>query len=163
MQRRTLIKTGLAGAALLAAAGGAATWWRRDPVAQQATVLHALIPALLEGALPQGGEARSTAIAQTAATVQEAIRRLAPEAQQELGQLFALLASAPGRRLLAGVPAPWEHASVSHVTAFLQSWRTHRLGLMRSGYGALHDLVLGSWYAEPAHWSSIGYAGPRPL
>jgi hypothetical protein len=118
---------------------------------------------LLEGALPQGGDARSAAIAQTVTAVQEAIRRLAPEAQQELGQLFALLASPPGRRLLAGVASPWENASVPQVTAFLQSWRTHRLGLLRSGYGALHDLVLGSWYAEPSHWSSIGYAGPRPL
>lgn len=163
MQRRTLIKTGLAGAALLAAAGGASSWWRQDPVKQQATVLHALIPALLEGALPQSGAARSAAITETAQTVQQAIVRLAPSAQQELAQLFALLASTPGRRLLAGVPVPWEDTSVAQVNAFLQSWRTHRSGLMRSGYGALHDLVLGSWYAEPAHWAAIGYPGPRSL
>ena len=88
---------------------------------------------------------------------------LADRVDQELAQLFALLASTPGRRLLAGVPVPWEDASVTQVNAFLQSWRTHRSALMRSGYGALHDLVLGSWYAEPAHWAAIGYPGPRSL
>ena len=46
------------------------------------------------------------------------------------------------------------------VSAFLQDWRLHRLGLLRTAYHALHDLVLGAWYAQPASWEAIGYPGP---
>jgi hypothetical protein len=31
---------------------------------------------------------------------------------------------------------------------------------LRSAYQALHDLVLGAWYANPANWDAIGYPGP---
>jgi hypothetical protein len=49
---------------------------------------------------------------------------------------------------------------VEQVSAFLQDWRLHRLGLLRSAYHALHDLVLGAWYAQPASWLAAGYPGP---
>jgi hypothetical protein len=54
----------------------------------------------------------------------------------------------------------WAQATADEVAAFLQDWRTHRLGLLRTAYGALHDLVLGSWYSDPANWAAIGYPGP---
>jgi hypothetical protein len=31
------------------------------------------------------------------------------------------------------------------------------------GYQAMHDLVLGSWYADASSWDAIGYPGPTKL
>lgn len=35
-----------------------------------------------------------------------------------------------------------------------------RFDLLKSGYAALHDLILGTWYAQPESWAAIGYPGP---
>ena len=158
--RRTLLKAGLVGGALLAVGGGAALLAGRDPAADRATVLRAVVPAILAGALPESGEARREAIGRAVEGVGTAIAGLSPAAQKEIGQLFSLLALAPGRLALAGVSSPWDEASVEQVSAFLQDWRTHRLALMQSGYHALHDLVFGAWYGDERSWAAIGYGGP---
>ncbi len=44
--------------------------------------------------------------------------------------------------------------------AFLERWRWSRIALLQSGYFALHDLVLGAWYANESAWGMLGYAGP---
>lgn len=162
MRRRTLLKVGLGGAALLAA-GGVAILAGRDAVRDRAAVLGAVVPALLDGALPTEPAARAAAIRRCIDATVVAIEGLAPASQAELGQLFALLGSAPGRRLLAGVRDDWPEASTAEVAAFLEGWRRHSATLMRSGYAALHDLVLGSWYADAAAWPAIGYDGPPAL
>jgi hypothetical protein len=164
MRRRTFLKVGLIGGAVLAAAGGAALWLK--PAARDAatsdearTVLRAVIPALLAGALPTNGiaQAREAALGRTLA----AIASLPPPMRLELGELFALLASRPGR-WLAGVE-DWETADVEQVSRFLQRWRTHTFDLFQAGYHALHDLVLGPWYADESTWDAIGYPGPPTL
>ncbi|MFN3565253.1 MAG: hypothetical protein ACK4V1_04615 [Burkholderiaceae bacterium] len=161
MRRRRFIKVGLVGGAVLAAAGGAALWLK--PAARDASmsedarvVLRAVIPALLAGALPadRALQAREAALERTLA----AIAALPPPTRIELGELFALLAARPGR-WLAGIDA-WETADVEQATRFLQRWRTHRFGLFQAGYHALHDLVLGPWYADESTWAAIGYPGP---
>jgi len=163
VRRRTFLKLGLAGGALLAA-GGAASWLAvRDPVSNRREVLAGVVPAILDGALPADAAQRAPAIGQATAAVEAAIAALSPAAQDELAQLFALLALAPTRLALAGLAQPWREAGVAEVSAVLQRWRTHRLELLQSAYHALHDLVAGSWYAEPAHWAAIGYDGPPRL
>ena len=162
MQRRTLLKGGLAGGALLAA-GGAAIVAGRDPLRDRATVLGATIPALLDGALPIAADARAAAIARCVDGVAVAIAAMPPAVQHELDRLFVLLGSTIGRVLLAGVPSCWADADTAEVSAFLERWRLHSMALFRTGYGALHDLVLGAWYADDAHWAAIGYDGPLSL
>src|SRR5690606_41719616 len=66
--------------------------------------------------------------------------------------LFALMAIPPTRLALAGLAHSWRDATVAEVSSVLQGWRTHRLELLQSAYHALHDLVVGSWYADPAQW-----------
>ena len=34
-----------------------------------------------------------------------------------------------------------------------------RFALLQGAYAALHDLVLGAWYARPEAWPTIGYPG----
>lgn len=162
MKRRALLKTGLAGGMLLAL-GAASLRIGRNPVHDRETVLRAVVPALLEGALPNGAAARSTAIDRSVEAVGTATAALAPSAQSELAQLFALLASAPGRVLLARVDAPWPAAALAEVSAFLSAWRHHPIALFRSGYAALHDLVLAGHYADESSWPGIGYPGPLKL
>jgi hypothetical protein len=35
--------------------------------------------------------------------------------------------------------------------------------LLRSGYAALHQLVLAAWYGNARAWPAIGYGGPPSL
>ena len=161
--RRTFLKAGLLGGALLTAGGLAALLVGRDPLADRRTVLAAVIPAILDGALPEEPQARAAAVTRCAAGVETAIAGLPPAARAEAAQLFTLLAVAPGRVALAGVFSAWERAGTDQVAAFLERWRGHPLALMRSGYQALHDLTLAAWYADESTWASIGYPGPLKL
>lgn len=170
--RRQFIKAGLIGGAALTAAGlfysrglkeAPSTAVSRGLTLSERTIVAALVPAILAGVLPEVGEARSQAIARTVDGVGVAIAGLSASAQKELAELFTLLGFAPARVLLAGLWPSWEAASVDDVAAFLQGWRASRLGLLRSAYAALHDLVLGAWYGTPETWEAIGYPGPPEI
>lgn len=145
-------------------AGGAASWLiGRDPVADRREVLGAVIPAMLDGALPVAPAQRAAAIEQARTGVETAIAALSPASQDELAQLFALMSIPPTRLMLTGLGHRWRDAGVAEVSSVLQGWRTHRLALLQSAYLGLHDLITGSWYADPAQWPAIGYAGPPQL
>jgi TAT (twin-arginine translocation) pathway signal sequence len=165
--RRTFLKAGGL-AALVVAAGGGIYRVIHPPVPQRFVLegearaaLHAIIPAILAGVVPfeQRSEA---AIAATTERVHQAILGLPLATQKQVQDLFGLLALAPARRVLTGISGGWGSASVEQVSGFLQDWRLHRIGLLRSAYQALHDLVLGAWYADPSSWAAIGYPGPIP-
>jgi len=172
LTRRQFIKAGIIGGAALAAAGLFYSRGLKEApsaagspglTAAGRTVIAAVVPAILAGGLPEAGEARSKAIARTVDGVGVAIAGLSAAAQKELAELFALLDIAPARMLLAGVWPRWEEATPAEVAAFLEGWRTSRLGLLRSAYAALHDLVLGAWYGTPDTWDAIGYPGPPEI
>jgi hypothetical protein len=117
---------------------------------------------MLEGALP-GGLERTAAIRETVDGVGRAIAGLPPATRTELEHLFALLAIPVGRRVFAGVEAPWREASQAEVERFLEAWRTSGWSLKRSAYDAFHQLVIAAWYGNPRSWSAIGYPGPPAL
>ncbi len=157
MQKRLFLKTGLIGTGLLVV-GGAYYGLTRDAAKERQTVLNALIPAMLGSALPSDAKLNSAAVAANLAAVLTAISGLSPAAQKEIGQLFGLLASPIGTRL-AGIDY-WQSASTAQLQQTLQNWRNHRLDLLQTAYHALHDLITGSWYADPTNWTAIGYSGP---
>jgi hypothetical protein len=170
MRRRSFLKLGVFGACALAA-GGAAYRLVRGPAppgrfvldGEARAALAAIVPAMLGSALPQDNKgARAAALDGAIAGVDTAIHGLPLAAQQEVQDLFGLLALAPARRFVAGVNDGWPGADPVQVAAFLQSWRTHRLATLQTAYLALHDLILGAWYADAAHWAAIGYPGPLP-
>jgi len=169
ISRRTLLKAGVAGGAALLLA----RWLYTSTSPAQLpshpaldssarTILAAIIPVLLEGALPIGPE-QPAAHAKTLAAVEQTIAGLPPATREELAELFSLLAFAPTRGLVAGVWSPWSEASTETIAAFLARWRDSRFTLLRSAYGALHQLVLAAWYAQPPAWPPTGYAGPPTL
>ncbi len=161
--RRSFLKIGVASAALLAGFGIAAQYVGRHAADDRRRVLRATIPVVLDGALPAAGPQRTQAIEQSLHEVETTIDALAPATQEELRALFVALAAAPSRRLLAGLATPWERADADAVATALQGWRTHRLSLLQAAYHALHDLILGTAYADEARWAAIGYPGPPAL
>lgn len=166
MHRRRFLVAGVAGSALLAVAG----WWvvarRLAPATlepETASILRAIVPAMLDGALPGAGAEREKAIDETVANVGRAIHGLPPSSRAELDRLFALLSLAPGRRAFAGVASPWSEAGKDEVDVFLTAWRDSGWALKRSAYDALHQLVIAAWYGNERSWASIGYPGPPAM
>ena len=165
--RRTFLKVGALAALALAAGGGIYRATHGAAPAQRfvldgdaKAVLDAIVPAMLDGALPRDPAARAAAIAASAGRTHQAILSLPLATQKEVQDLFGLLALGPARRWLAGVPDSWSGASAEQVGAFLQGWRHSRFATLRTAYLALHDLVIGYWYADPSTWEAIGYPGP---
>jgi hypothetical protein len=167
VNRRQFVKAGAVGAALLAA-GGAWVVWRdvRDTAVASpardrlALVIGAVAPVLLAGALPDDAPQRADGIQRVIEGVRSIIAGFPPAVQGELADLFRLLDIGAARRWLAGLPSDWPDADPRDVSAFLERWRKSRMGLLQSAYFALHDLVYGAWYADPATWPAIGYPGP---
>jgi hypothetical protein len=170
ISRRTFITAGLLGAAALVTARwvrgphappGDSTLHALDADAQ--AILHAVVPVLLAGALPEAAAAKRAAVAQTVRGIDIAVTGLPPSAQEELRQLFALLALPPGRLLVARIGQPWNEADEADVRACLNRFRESSLTMLRSAYGALHELAFAAWYGNPGSWPQIGYPGPPEL
>jgi hypothetical protein len=160
LTRRELLKTGAAGVALLTLADCA----RRAVAvsADQRTVVVKIADAMLDGAIPGGGPERARALAIAADGFVVSVAGLPPSLQGEVQQLFSLLTFAPTRRLVAGLP-PWEQATRDEVGAFLDGWRFSGFALLRSGYDALHELVMAGWYGQSEAWTRVGYPGPPSI
>jgi hypothetical protein len=161
--RRSFLKISLMAAAAFAAAGtayyglrpttGPGKYTLDDPAK---LVLGAIIPIFLQGAQISGVSLVSLSMTR----IQGAISSLTLQSQQDVADLFKLLAAAPARRWLAGVDDDWQQAKPEQVKLFVQAWRGHRSPTLQTAYLALHDLVLGSWYADESTWAGIGYPGP---
>jgi len=168
MQRRTLIKVGVATGAMLAMAGG--TWvlikpGRKDGHLTSAGrgLLIAVAQAVLGPLLPLEPAARRRALEAHLARVQATIAGMPVPVQAEVDELLTFLASAPGRLGLAGLLRDWPDAEEASVTAALQRMRLSSLAVRQQAYHALHDLTNASYFADAATWPSIGYPGPRAL
>jgi hypothetical protein len=169
ISRRTLLKAGIAaGAGLLLV-----RWLYTSTTTPQPTrtpsdaldtrvrvIVAAIAPVMLAGALPPN---EPVLLQQLVAGVEQAIASLPPVVRKEVDQLFALLSFAPTRALIGGVWSPWHEASPASIGAFLERWRDSHLALLRSAYGALHQLMFAAWYSNPSGWPAIGYAGPPSL
>jgi hypothetical protein len=173
MNRRQLLRTGLGGAAVLAAAGAGYGLVTREPSAAsddghhftvldgtQQTIVAAIAPVMLAGALPQSAAAHKTALRDVVRGVDTAVAALPPLVQDEVRQLFSLLGFPASRWLVAGIFSSWTAAKPADIDGFLTRWRYSPFPLLRSGYQALHQLVFGAWYANPISWARIGYPGP---
>ena len=158
--RRTFIFAGVSGVVALAAL-------RYFPHASAALegeeIMRAIVPVMLDGALPQDVSQRREAIEQTIANVDRVIAGLAPSQAHEIGRLFTLLDAAPVRWSLTRSTHRWSGTASRDVDAFLARLRDSRMALLRAAYDALHELVFAAWYGDPRSWSSIGYDGPPRL
>ena len=130
--------------------------------ARRQVIVAAIVPAMLAGALPPDADlvvVRDEVIS----GVDRAIAGLPPAVRGEMSDLFALLAFAPARCLVAGLWPAWDQASTADVNGFLDRWRDSRFSLLHSAYDALHQIVYAAWYGNPRAWRAIGYAGPPAI
>lgn len=168
MQRRSLLALGAISAAVLAVGGGAAALAQpglRDAKLSAAgrEVFAGASRGLLEGSLPQAGEALQRALDGLLDRIDGVVAALPPHAQSELSQLLSLLATSGGRRTLAGLAEPWPTASVAKVQDALQAMRVSGISLRRQAYQALHDIVGGAYFSDAQTWGLLGYPGPRAI
>lgn len=168
MQRRTLLKLGGVSAAMLVVAGGALALLQpglQGGVLSAAgrEVFAAVGRAVLDKSLPADDGAREVALNGLLSRIDILVQALPPHAQGELSQLLALLASAPGRRMLTGLSQSWPAASVGAIQQALQGMRMSTLALRQQAYAALHDITAGAYFSDASTWSMLGYPGPRKL
>lgn len=168
MQRRTLLTLGAVSAAALAVGGGALALLQ--PGLQDARlsagareVFAGASRGLLDGSLPTGSNELTAALQGLLDRIEGVIAALPPHAQSELSQLLALLASAGGRRVIAGLGEPWSSATIAQVQQGLQSMRVSSISLRQQAYQALHDIVGGAYFSDPQTWKLLGYPGPRKI
>jgi hypothetical protein len=166
MQRRTLLKLGLGASAVLALGGGGLAMLRPGLVQGRLTppsrsVFRAVARAVLDGSLPTAAADREAALDAHLKRLDGVLGAFPAATQAELSQLLALLASAPGRVMLAGLGTDWADASVVDLQHALQGMRTSRLAMRQQIYHALRDLTNAAFYADPASWSLMGYPGPQ--
>ncbi|MGZ5181624.1 MAG: hypothetical protein ACXWC2_14170 [Ramlibacter sp.] len=166
MRRRRWLKLGLGAAALLALAGAGAVAVvepglraGRLTAAGQRVFSH-VGRAFLDGSLPAEPTHQRVALQAFLARVDALTSALPSHAQQELSQLLALLATGAGRRLIAGLDAPWPHADLARIQAALESMRISPLALRQQAYQALHDITGAAYFSDPSTWSVLGYPGP---
>jgi hypothetical protein len=168
MQRRTWLKLGVVSAVVLAVGGGAAVLLepglqdaRLSPAGRR--VFGGVGRAMLDGSLPAGEPARQAALTGLLDRIDALVAALPPHAQAELSQLLSLLASAPGRRGLAGLSGDWETASIADMQAAFQSMRVSGLSLRQQAYQALHDIAGGAYFSDASTWAQLGYPGPLKI
>ena len=171
LTRRELIQTGLGGLALLAlgscARSDTASGQFEDPgysyrvlSGGDRELIASIGAVMLAGSLPADAAAHGVAMVQVVRGVDIAVAGLPPSVQAEIGQLFGMLKFPPTRALAAGVWSSWPNASSKTVADFLERWRFSNIALFRTGYLALHQLTMASWYGNGASWQRIGYPGP---
>jgi streptogramin lyase len=166
MQRRTLIKVGVATGALLAAAGGTLALLQPARVAGRLSapaqaVLAALARSVLGGLWPADREREAEAVTALVGRFEATVAGLSPGQQAEVDELLTIAGSAPGRIALFGLASAWAQADVEQVTASLQSMRLSRLALRQQAFHAVRDLINAAWFADASTWAAIGYPGPR--
>ncbi|SDH47293.1 hypothetical protein SAMN05216603_109138 [Pseudomonas benzenivorans] len=168
LSRRHLLKVGLLGSAFLASAGLTASLSGCSASMPQAgfaviresdlAFLRALIPVMLEGAVPP--EKLPQAVAGTLESLDYSLNHLSPELLKLTVQLFDVLALPITRGPLTGVWGSWENASAADVRRFLERWQNSWIGLLKMGHASLLQLVMMSWYSRAESWAHCGYPGP---
>lgn len=170
--RRSFLKLGVLGSLALGTVGlgaGLTGCHRQVEAAAQGfrflrdadlKLFRALVPAITSGTWPEDKAAREARMLDILRRIDSACWRLGAPAQGEVLKLFDLLNMGITRRLVAGVPGPWDQVSAEDVDAFLNRWRSSSMGLFNAGYHVLNKLVVVSNYSIPAVWPSAGYPGP---
>lgn len=168
LSRRSLLKVGLVGTALLATAGVTASLSgcsSATPASGYAVLrlsdlpfLRALIPVVLEGAVP--ATSMGATVAATLKGMDRSLHAVSPELLKLTQQLFDVLGMAISRGPLTGVWGSWENAHPDDVRHFLDRWQNSSLSLLRMGHASLLQMVQMAWYAQPESWGHCGYPGP---
>lgn len=123
-------------------------------------VLSAFLPALLYAALPQD-TTMVEQINRTKAAVGDFMPFLAKRQQQELQQLFNLLANQVTQLALTGHITALATLSINQRWQLLIAWRDSYLAVLQQAYHGLRELLFAAYYGQPEHWQAINYTAPK--
>jgi hypothetical protein len=169
MNRRTVLRFGLGGAAVLAVSGVGLSLRpgvRHAPAAALSVlgpVEFSVLAAIADRMAPAMDGYPSAASLQVAERIDALLATLEPEAGEELCQLLRLLDNALVSALLGGPATPFTALSAQRQDAVLMAWRDSRLTLRRSAFKALRSICLSTYFGHPAVAALVGYPGPPDL
>jgi len=165
MDRRQFILSGIAlGAAASLGSGLAICGWQQSLAADSSNrdlVLSALLPALLYGALPQDATLASTELNRSKTAIADFLPFLPLRQQQELNQLFNLLAKHITRLGLTGHFSSLAELTINQRLQLLNHWRDSYLSVLQQAYHGLRELLYGAYYGQSEHWQALAYTAPR--
>ena len=165
MDRRQFILSGIALGAAASLGTGLAIWgWQQSLAADSSNrdlVLSALLPALLYGALPQDATLASTELNRSKTAIGDFLPFLPLRQQQELNQLFNLLANRISQLGLSGHLSSLPELSIAQRLQLLNQWRDSYLALLQQAYHGLRELLYGAYYGQSEHWQALAYTAPR--
>lgn len=124
-------------------------------------VLSAILPALLHGALPEDETLAQAALQRSKSAVIDFIAFLPLSQQQQLHQLFNLLANRVSQLALTGHLTALPALSVVQQLSLLNSWRDSYLLILQQAYHSLRELLYGAFYGQPQHWLGLNYTAPE--
>lgn len=163
MDRRQFILSGIALGTAASLGIGSLSWQcslqQRDD--NRDLVLSALLPALLYGALPQDATLAATEINRTKTAISDFMPFLPQRQQQELHQLFNLLANRVTQLALTGHITALAQLSIAQRLQLLNQWRDSYLSLLQQAYHGLRELLYGAYYGQSEHWQGLAYTAPR--
>lgn len=160
MNRRQFL---IGGIAIAATASLGITGWQSGQAAaghERQWVLAAILPALLHGALPDDATLAQLALTRTQTAVEDFLPFLPLRQQQELDQLFSLLANRLTQLALSGHITALDTLSVAQRLDMLAQWRDSYLTLLQQAYHGLRELLFGAYYGQPDHWQALQYQAP---
>lgn len=168
MQRRTLLKLGVAGTLALGVAGVVAVQWesplQRGTLSPGArATFRGVGEAMLDACLPAAGADRTAALDGFLNRLELLIQGLPGATQNELAELLSALSMGLGRVALVGTYKPLGEAGVAALQDRLQAMRTSRLAVRQQVYHAFHDLVNSAYFSDSSTWALMGYGGPIKL
>jgi hypothetical protein len=175
LTRGELIRTGIAGAAVLALANCARSNAPAQPpfddpgytyailTPSEREMMAAIAGTMLAGALSDPAGGAPAPLVQAVRGVDVALAGLPPAPLEEFQQLMGLLEFPVTRAFAAGIWGDWRDASPREIAAFLERWRFSGTLLFRTGYQALHTIVMAAWYGNGASWPRIAFPGPPAI
>lgn len=165
MDRRKFILTGIALGTAASLGSGLAIWgWQHSLTSDNSNrdlVLSALLPALLYGALPQDANLAAAELNRSKTAISDFLPFLPQRQQQELHQLFNLLANRISLLGLSGHFSTLAELSLSQRLQLLNQWRDSYLALLQQAYHGLRELLYGAYYGQSEHWDALAYSAPR--
>jgi hypothetical protein len=96
----------------------------------------------------------------TASNVDRMLASAEESVRVDFKRLLSLFENGLTNFLFGRRPRPFTQLSPGEQDEVLREWRDSRLALRRSGYQALHMVVLFAYYSSSASWPAVGYPGP---
>lgn len=169
MNRRTVLKYGLGGAALLTF-GGVGLSIRSGVLRSPTKTLRifsdmefSVLAAIADRIVPSVDGFPSATHLQVAERIDGLMAISIHENAKEFKQVLRLVENALVSLLMGGPPTPFTALSGPEQDAVLVAWRDSRLSVRRTAFSVLRTVCLSTYFSHPEANALVGYPGPPDL